>query len=376
MAIMQPVFRESDGERIPGESRPAFIRNGGSYYLTSLKIYADGLVDCWGLVDLAGFADRLASGWVATEFEAGAGASAHGIGEWRFADPVSYTDADCLLAEVRDTVEELNGRPTSSDRCLVALEAYLADPDESRRAALRAAYLEIPWTQRVYLLGDMDSKDWPVQVLAFGPGGTLTGVFEGATVTERQHGQALEYFARWTAQRESTRADTGLDGRWEPRAESVVLEQRHFGNDGTRPEPPILALRNDFPAAVNVDGAVYPTVLHAYRAASVADPAAREAIRTAESLEQVGLLVRGTPRRPDWAVARTAVMLRLLRAKFEQHPDLAEVLLSTGDRTILYDDVGSPRYWGRAGAGAGGRNWAGRLLEVVRAELCAARAGI
>ncbi|MFL1382374.1 NADAR family protein, partial [Nocardiopsis protaetiae] len=345
--------------------------------LTSLKIYADGLVDCWGLVDLEEFADKLASGWVATEFEEGARASVHGLGEWRFAEPYSYTDADCLLAEVRDTVEELNGRPTTSDRCLAALDAFLADPGEDRRAALRAAYLGIPETRRVYILGDMDSKDWPLQVLAFGPGGTLTGMFEGATVGDRDHGSALEYFAEWASHKEvykeRPRAEEGPDGRGEPRAGAIVLEQRFFGA-GTPSDPGILVLRNDFPAPVTVDGAPYPTVLHAYRAASVADPATREAIRTAENPGRAGLLAREAPRRPDWAVARTAVMLRLLRAKFEQHPDLAEVLLSTGDRTILYDDSGSPRYWGNSGPE--GRNWAGRLLELVRAELCAARAGI
>jgi ribA/ribD-fused uncharacterized protein len=368
---MRPTFRASDGERIPGESRHVFIRNGGLYFLTSLVVYADGLVDCWGLMDLGEFADDLASGRVATEFEEGVKASAHGLGEWRFAEPHSYTDADCLLAEVRDTVEELNGRPTSSDRCLAALDAFLADPGESRRAALRAAYLEVPETRRMYLLGDMDAKDRPVRVLALGPGGSWG---RGPTVTDREHDRALEYFAEEAVQRGKARERGALDDRDEPGAGALVLGQRSFRNGESPPDPGLLVLRNDFPAPVTVDGAEYPTALHAYRAASVADPATGEAIRAAPNPAEVRRLLRDAPRRPDWAVARTAVMLRTLRAKFGQRPDFAEVLLSTGDRTILYDDSESPRYWGRSGEQ--GRNWAGRLLEVVRSELCAARAGL
>jgi hypothetical protein len=37
-----------DGERIEGTWRNAFIHSGGTYFLTDLQIYADGMVDCWG----------------------------------------------------------------------------------------------------------------------------------------------------------------------------------------------------------------------------------------------------------------------------------------------------------------------------------------
>jgi predicted NAD-dependent protein-ADP-ribosyltransferase YbiA (DUF1768 family) len=59
-------------------------------------------------------------------------------------------------------------------------------------------------------------------------------------------------------------------------------------------------------------------------------------------------------------------MLRLLRLKLEQHPDLAEVLTATGDARIRYSDLGSP-FWS-SGSEPGG-NWVGRLLELVRSEL-------
>ncbi|MFD7026447.1 NADAR family protein [Streptomyces sp. NPDC059917] len=84
-------------------------------------------------------------------------------------------------------------------------------------------------------------------------------------------------------------------------------------------------------------------------------------------------LAAGTPRREGWEHARSAVMTGLLRAKYDQHPELAEVLLATEDSTVIYDDVESA-FWGEGGGR--GRNWMGRLLELIRSELHARRAGI
>jgi predicted NAD-dependent protein-ADP-ribosyltransferase YbiA (DUF1768 family) len=79
------------------------------------------------------------------------------------------------------------------------------------------------------------------------------------------------------------------------------------------------------------------------------------------------------PRREGWEHARTAVMMQLLHAKYDQNPELAEVLLVTEDATVIYDDMNSA-FWGdNAGRG---RNWSGRLLELVRSELQARRRGI
>ncbi|MEU6865856.1 hypothetical protein ABZ924_21810 [Streptomyces sp. NPDC046876] len=58
----------------------------------------------------------------------------------------------------------------------------------------------------------------------------------------------------------------------------------------------------------------------------------------------------------------------LLRAKYEQHPDLAAIVLAMDDATLLYDDADSGF---RGENGGRGRNWTGRLLELVRSELLA-----
>jgi predicted NAD-dependent protein-ADP-ribosyltransferase YbiA (DUF1768 family) len=80
---------------------------------------------------------------------------------------------------------------------------------------------------------------------------------------------------------------------------------------------------------------------------------------------------RGTHTDPTGlAVIRLAGMHAILRAKFDQYPALADILVDTGDARIDYS-IASP-YWSD---GKHGRNWLGRLLELVRSEILARRAG-
>lgn len=48
MAYLNRTSRLSDGEHIEGRWRHIFIKNGSWYYLTTLTVYADGLIDCEG----------------------------------------------------------------------------------------------------------------------------------------------------------------------------------------------------------------------------------------------------------------------------------------------------------------------------------------
>lgn len=365
------IHREVDGERIEGITRPVFIRNSGDYFLTDLEVYADGSIFCWEWVDLAGLKAKLASGWVATSFEPGARASAHHLASWRFAEPASWLKPDWLLGEVADHIDTLNGRPDSTGRCLQALDQFLHSRCEQDRAALRAAYDAIPGHLRRSALGDMDRKDWPLRVLAAGVGGQLDYPGGSKQVTEEMHQQELDYFA--TRQQERTQwarrsYPDGPEGAGSPTAHLNQV----FYPKGWPADPGALVLRNEYPAPVTIDSVSYPTVVHAYWALAAADPAAAEQIRSAGRPYDAEKLAEQSSIRPEWAVIRTAVMARLLRAKFAQHPELAQTLLATGDGRIEYTSVGS-LYW-NAGRGQG-RNWMGRLLELIRSEIAAQRAG-
>ena len=365
------ISRDVDGERIEGVTRPVFIRNGKDYFLTDLKIYADGSIFCWEWVDLAGLKAKLASGWVATTFEAGARASVHHLASWHFAEPHSWTKPEWLLGEVADEIDKLNGRPSSTGRCLLALDQYLNSRSEQDWAALRAAYEAIPEHLRIYALGDMDRKDWPLRVLCAGPGGTLESPSGGTrTVTEQMHQQALDYFADQQQAREEWAQRTYPDGPEGADSPTLHLNQVVYPK-GWPDNPGTLVLRNEYPAAITVDSVSYPTVVHAYWALAVVDPAAAEQIRTAGRPYDAEKLAGQAAIRPDWPAVRIAVMARLLRAKFAQHPQLAETLMATGDGRIEYTSAGSD-YW-NAGRGQG-RNWMGRLLELTRSETAAQQA--
>jgi N-glycosidase YbiA len=56
-----------------------------------------------------------------------------------------------------------------------------------------------------------------------------------------------------------------------------------------------------------------------------------------------------------------------VRAKFRQHDELRELLLSTGDEEIV-EHTTNDAYWADGGDG-GGLNMLGKILMEIRAEL-------
>ena len=72
-------------------------------------------------------------------------------------------------------------------------------------------------------------------------------------------------------------------------------------------------------------------------------------------------------RRADWAEIKEDVMLKALRGKFRQHPELAKLLLSTVEKRIV-ESTSNDRFWGESLDGIG-QNMLGELLMLVRTEL-------
>lgn len=365
------TYRNVDGERVEGTWRHAFTRNGDTYYLTDLVVYADGAIDCGGgLTDLNGLREKLACGCVATTLPEGAQASAHHVANWKFSEPQTWIDADMLAGEVADEIDRLNNRPDSTGRCMLAVNAYLADMTEENRLTVRARYLEIPEHMRQYALGDMDHLDRPLRILITDLGQSTYTRWPGDptfTVTQESRAGAIEYFRERDASIAKWEARVPADGPERPEAATLTLSRTYFPN-GWLADPGIKVLQNDYPATITINGRDYPSVIHAYWALSTRDPDAHDKIATAPRAYEAGKLAEHAPRRANWPAARLAVMAGLLRAKYAQHPDLAQVLLATADARIIYTDVDSA-YW--VASGQQGTNWVGRLLEVIRSELAA-----
>jgi len=126
---------------------------------------------------------------------------------------------------------------------------------------------------------------------------------------------------------------------------------------------------NFAPFPIRLDGKRWPTSEHYFQAAKFHDAKEREAIREAKSPMIAARMGRSRkrPLRRDWESAKVDVMRRVVRAKFDQHPELAELLLSTGDARIV-EHTANDSYWGDGGHGRG-RNMLGQILMEVRAAL-------
>ncbi|GLV59848.1 hypothetical protein KDH_66720 [Dictyobacter sp. S3.2.2.5] len=319
------------------------------------------MIDCWGLVNFETFRQQVASGWVATSFPQGADAHAHDLVMWRFDEPYTMITPEGLIAEVADEIEYLAGRPTLEQRCLAALDRYVEAPDVERLEALRAAYLAVPEHQRRFLLHDQDAKDWPLRTILTSVGESVSVMPDGTPedpVEEADHEGAMEYFRRRREEDQRWRAAEEL---WQN--DSVTASPSVVRFQAPRGEA--LYLANDYPAPITLAGRTYATVQHAYWAMATTDAEARERIIYAQTAQEAQQIGQQAPLRPDWNVVRLSVMTRLVRAKFQQHPDLAAQLIATGDGRLVNSQERS-RYWGFLGQG---RNWLGRILELVRSEL-------
>lgn len=367
MPLRRRTYRIVDGARIEGTWRPVFIRNG-NYFLTDLLIYADGKVDSWGLVDFEEFCSQVRSGWVATTFTPGTLASAHMVASWRMTDPVSAIAPEDLIAEVRGEIERLRGEPTSEDRCLAALRQYLAAPSPARLADLRSAYLAVPGHLRVFLLGDMDARDMPLRQILTPVGEPLMGCEEAddaEVVTEADREDARAWFAEWTQDTAPEELQRWRDPERPAPQRDVVRFTSGGRVVGVDPEREWLSPASPHPV---MDGGVeWPTVLHAYWAASTPDSELIAGIRACGTARELFRLVRDAPRRERWPEIRLAQMARLLRLKFTQHPVLAARLVATGDSILAGTSIMGSDFWDSRG-----QNWIGRLLELVRAELALA----
>lgn len=132
-------------------------------------------------------------------------------------------------------------------------------------------------------------------------------------------------------------------------------------------------LSNFAPYPIRLDRTQWPTSEHYFQAQKFLDPAIREQVRRANNPDEAARIGRDRRLRlrPDWHSARVEVMRKAVRAKFEQHPNLASLLLATGDAELV-EHTERDAFWGDGGGS--GQNMLGRILMEVREILKGARA--
>jgi hypothetical protein len=146
------TYRDADGVRVPGVTLPAFIHNR-HFYLTTLKVYQDGVIDCWGLMTFEDFKQKVAEGWVTRSLPEGA---IVGVGKfaWFTANEVRIEgEPSDLIKDVANALAELNGRPTAIMRLTVAMRRLKEQDDRDVRLELRRAYDDLPAYDRQFVFG-------------------------------------------------------------------------------------------------------------------------------------------------------------------------------------------------------------------------------
>ncbi len=126
---------------------------------------------------------------------------------------------------------------------------------------------------------------------------------------------------------------------------------------------------NFAPYPIQMDGKQWPTSEHYFQAQKFEDCEHQEAIRKTKSPMIAARMGRDRkkPLRRDWEAVKITVMRKAVRAKFTQHEDIRQILLSTGDARIV-EQTENDSYWGDGGDGSG-KNMLGRILMEIREEL-------
>ena len=136
-------------------------------------------------------------------------------------------------------------------------------------------------------------------------------------------------------------------------------------------EKPYGAFSNLFRRPIDFEGTTYPTSEHAYQAGKACKPAVREWIGNAPTPALAAMAAHGLyvwDVVPDWAQIKFDCMRALLRAKFDQHADLRDLLLSTvNSRVVEAGNVNNAvnRLWGEVDGK--GQNMLGVMLMELRA---------
>lgn len=121
---------------------------------------------------------------------------------------------------------------------------------------------------------------------------------------------------------------------------------------------------------VVVDNKVWPTSEHYFQAMKFpSHPDYQEMIRNTSSPYEIKKLgsTRQIPLRNDWEDVKEDIMMKVLRVKFSSYSELEQLLLSTGDATLI-EHTKNDKYWADGGDGTG-KNRLGILLMKLRDEL-------
>lgn len=136
-------------------------------------------------------------------------------------------------------------------------------------------------------------------------------------------------------------------------------------------EPPYGVFSNFAAYPIVVQGERFATSEHCFQAMKFLPHSRRDFVEV-QKMPSAGQAAqagrdRKRPLRKDWESVKDGIMLEAVFAKFTQHRELRDLLLSTGDALIV-EHTYKDSYWGDGGDGSG-KNMLGQTLMAVRSRL-------
>lgn len=126
-------------------------------------------------------------------------------------------------------------------------------------------------------------------------------------------------------------------------------------------------LSNFYPAVVEYEGMIYPSVEHAYQAAKTEHPLDRQMIQKCISPARTKKLGKLLTLPVDWETKKLGVMFTCVQSKFTVTASLRDKLLDTGHRELIEGNKWKDQFWGVYEGR--GENHLGRILMEVRSGI-------
>jgi len=127
-------------------------------------------------------------------------------------------------------------------------------------------------------------------------------------------------------------------------------------------------LSNFYLCEIEYEGIVYPSSEHAYVAAKTTDIIQKYAIAEIDNPGEVKRLGRKLKIRSDWEVVKLLIMRSIVEAKFDQNPELMEMLQMTRPHELIEGNSWGDIYWGQSPVGKG-KNELGKILMSIRDDI-------
>ena len=114
------------------------------------------MINCWDWVDFEGFKQKINQGWVVTTLPNNASVSVSRLVRFTATEMQTFVKEEEFIKEVADAIEELNGRPTTMDKCQKAFQRFQEKHSEEARRQVQETYEAVPEHLRWFVLDEMD----------------------------------------------------------------------------------------------------------------------------------------------------------------------------------------------------------------------------